>query len=181
MDGPVTEPSIENPLGSTPPKTAVESEIEARCREMINAEVTKKMQDILGELRKESEQEHRELLTRINEFDERLGKLEESSESWQQTTKGLKLRIHQLETAVHGGPNGITSDLRRDLERACVELEVNRHIDETRVGHRIDDLTRRLTTVEETLVSEQENSVKLLEQLLTRQAFVGSSPSVNDG
>ena len=65
--------------------------------------------------------------------------------------------------------SNIHYDLIFLLQRAFTEFEVNQHIDATRFESRLQHTTERLDSLESAVMKEQENSVKLLEALLTRR------------
>ena len=78
---------------------------------------------------------------------------------------GLAARVAKL----------VKREMAVEMERAYTELEVNRHIDTSRLESRLQDmgdqasaLTERMQKLEENVISEQEHSLKLLDTILRK-------------
>ena len=71
----------------------------------------------------------------------------------------------------------VKREMAEEQERAYTELEVNRHIDTSRIESRLQEmgdqagaLADRMQKLEENVISEQEHSLKLLDTILRKGA-----------
>ena len=65
--------------------------------------------------------------------------------------------------------NEVKKELNAQHEKAVTSLEVNRHIDHSRLDGRCNQVDERLTKLEETVVADQQQTVQMIEAIIASQ------------
>jgi hypothetical protein len=121
----------------------------------------------------------------IGKLDDRVAALEKNEVAMQQKTDTIIRALHAVESRTNDASYiqqfvakqytqlkgelkaEVAKDLNATHEKAVTNLEVNRHIDHSRLDGKCSQLSERLGKLEQTVVTEQQNTVQVLEMLLS--------------
>ncbi|GMH76823.1 hypothetical protein TL16_g07209 [Triparma laevis f. inornata] len=120
-----------------------------------------------------------------DELEERVGMLEGNQKTIAKKIDTIARALHSVEAKTNDGnyiqnfvqdqytkmrdelKTEIKKDLHAQQEKSITSLEVNRHIDHSRIEGKLNGLVDRLGKLEQTVVAEQQNSVQVLEAILS--------------
>ncbi|GMH96274.1 hypothetical protein TrVE_jg3702 [Triparma verrucosa] len=138
------------------------------------SKVEEKMADVASKLSDKSD-----------ELEERVGMLEGNQKTIAKKIDAIARALHTVEAKTNDGNyiqsfvqdqyarlrDELKTEIKKDLsaqqEKSITSLEVNRHIDHSRIEGKLNGLVDRLGKLEQTVVAEQQNSVQVLEAILS--------------